>query len=178
MNRRFFLYGGGAAAAVAAAAVYGVLKGRFGVLSTSTPADAPTAALFALSLTDLQGRPHRLAYWKGRLMVVNFWSTWCGPCVKELPQFELLQKNYPQVCFIGIGVDTADNMRAFIRKTPVSYPLLVMDTGATDTLRALGNVNAGLPFTLVLNTDGHIEQSVVGPVNFPKLAQVLSRLSA
>lgn len=183
MNRRLFLYAG---AAVAAAAAGGyAYRSRQASSTPSASSDVPgastadpVAALRTLSLPDLDGKPHRIDQWQGRPAVVNFWATWCAPCVKEMPELQSLQEKYPQIQFVGIGVDKVANMRQFLQKVPVSYPLLVMEAGAIDTLRTLGNPAGGLPFTLVFNADGSINRKILGQIQFDDLDRTLSSLTA
>ncbi len=158
MNRRLFFTAGAAVIVVAAG---GLLYSR----SRPAASPDPLQQLLASSLPDLHGQPQALTQWRGRPMVINFWATWCAPCVKEMPELEALSKKAAKVQFVGIGVDTADNMRKFVEKLPVSYPLLVMGSAAIDTLRKLDNPSGGLPFTLVLNADGSIRQKILGQID-------------
>ncbi|CAM4253708.1 TlpA family protein disulfide reductase [Bordetella muralis] len=182
MNRRLFLYAG---AAVAAAAAGGyAYRARQSSTASSAPSAAsgastadPVAALRTLSLPDLDGKPHRIDQWQGRPVVVNFWATWCAPCVKEMPELQSLQEKYPKIQFVGIGVDKVANMRQFLQKVPVSYPLLVMEAGAIDTLRTLGNPAGGLPFTMVFNADGSINRKILGQIQFDDLDRTLGSLA-
>ncbi len=177
MNRRLLLSAGVAIAATVAGGY--TLMGR----KTSTPsatADAgdPVAALMHMPLPDLNGASHTLAGWKGQPIVVNFWATWCAPCVREMPELDVLQKKYPHVRFVGIGVDSAANMQKFVEKVQVSYPLWVIGAGAIDTLRKLGNPSGGLPFTIVFNADGGINRKILGEIQPDDLDRTLSGLKA
>jgi thiol-disulfide isomerase/thioredoxin len=177
MNRRLLL---SAAVAVAATVAGGyTLMGRK-PKNDAAPADAgdPIAGLMQMQLPDLNGASHSLAGWKGQPIVVNFWATWCAPCVKEMPALDALQKKYPQVRFVGIGVDSAANMQKFVEKVQVSYPLWVIGAGAIDTLRKLGNPSGGLPFTIVFNADGSINRKILGEVQPDDLDRTLSGLRA
>lgn len=177
MNRRLLL---SAAVAVAATVAGGyTLMGRK-PKNDAAPADAadPVAGLMQMQLPDLNGASHSLAGWKGQPIVVNFWATWCAPCVKEMPALDALQKKYPQVRFVGIGVDSAANMQKFVEKVQVSYPLWVIGAGAIDTLRKLGNPSGGLPFTIVFNADGSISRKILGEVQPDDLDRTLSGLKA
>ncbi|SAI48140.1 thioredoxin [Bordetella ansorpii] len=171
MNRRLFLHAGAAAAMAAAYA--------HRVHAAPEPAVSPDAvkALSGMALPDLDGRTHKLSDWRGRPMVVNFWATWCAPCVKEMPELEAMQKSHPKVQFIGIGVDNADNIRKFLAKVPVSYPLVVMGANAIDTLRKLGNPAGGLPFTLVFNADGTVNRKILGQIDAADLAHTVASLA-
>jgi len=170
MNRRLFLRAGAAAALAARC-------GRAYAQDTAVPPDA-VQMLFERPLPDLQDQPRTLSAWRGRPLVVNFWATWCAPCVKEMPELDAMQKRHAQVQFIGIGVDKADNIRKFLAKVPVSYPLLVMGSGAIDTLRKLGNPAGGLPFTLVFNADGTVNRKILGQIQVSDLERTVARLAA
>jgi len=177
MNRRLLL---SAAVAVATTVAGGyTLMGRK-PKNDAAPADAgdPVAELMRMQLPDLNGASHSLAGWKGQPIVVNFWATWCAPCVKEMPALDALQKKYPQVRFVGIGVDSAANMQKFVEKVQVSYPLWVIGAGAIDTLRKLGNPSGGLPFTIVFNADGSINRKILGEVQPDDLDSTLAGLKA
>ncbi|VFR68071.1 Cytochrome c-type biogenesis protein ResA [plant metagenome] len=137
-------------------------------------AAAPTD-LYALTLPDLSGKPVAMESFRGKPMLVNFWATWCPPCVKEMPDLDALHKKYPGVHFVGIGIDSADNMRAFSEKVPVGYPLLVAGHGGIDIVRGLGNAAGGLPFTLIFDADGTVSRKVLGQINPDDLARSLDR---
>ena len=102
-----------------------------------TPEEAKLAvdAIFALILPDLGGRPQPVAEWKGKVLVVNYWASWCKPCVDEMPAFSRMNSHYASwgVQFVGIGLDDEAKLASFIKTMPVSYPVLV--AGATDPTR-------------------------------------------
>jgi len=170
MDRRLFLHAG-----VAAALAAGTARAQ---RPDTGAAPAAVADLIARQLPDLQGRPQALSQWRGRPMVVNFWATWCAPCVKEMPELDDLQKQHPKVQFVGIGIDKAENIAKFVQKVPVSYPLLVMGGGAIDLLRKLGNPAGGLPFTLVFNADGSVNRKILGQIHPDDLRRTLAGLAA
>lgn len=139
------------------------------------------AALFAQSLPDLQGHPQLLARWQHKPLLVNFWATWCPPCVQEMPELSLLQQqlgvNTLQI--IGIGIDTPSNLREFAARTPVSYPLYVGGMDGTELTRQFGNQAGGLPFTVLIDANGSVRQVYRGRLKMVDLrrdiAAVLSR---
>ncbi len=177
MNRRLLLSAGVAVAATVAGGLTLMSRKSQNAAAPAAESD-PIPALMQLQMPDLNGATHSLADFKGQPMVVNFWATWCAPCVKEMPELDALQKKYPHIRFVGIGVDTAANMQKFVEKVQVSYPLWVIGAGAIDTLRKLGNPSGGLPFTLVFNADGGISRKILGEIQPDDLNQTLSSLKA
>jgi thiol-disulfide isomerase/thioredoxin len=116
--------------------------------------------VFAATLADFDGKPVPLAELKGKLVVLNFWATWCGPCRTEIPHLIEAQEKYgPRgVVFLGAAVeDNADSVRDFGKAYGINYPVAMAgkEKGIA-LLRALGNKIAGLPFTIVLDRQGNI----------------------
>ena len=114
-------------------------------------------------LTDLSGRQVDLAnYYRGdKPIVLNFWATWCGPCIREIPEFIKFQDNHPEVTVIGVSLDenkTLAALSAFVRRRDINYEILYDDQGLAG--RAFGV--STLPTTYVLSPDGTIRQVRVG----------------
>lgn len=126
-------------------------------------ADAP-ARLLALTLPDLSGQAQSLSQWKGKVLVVNFWATWCPPCKEEMPEFSRLNTKYASndVQFVGISVDSADKVAAFRKETVISYPLLIGNLETLDLSSDLGNRAKALPFTVILRQDGSLQHVKLG----------------
>lgn len=116
------------------------------------------AALQQAAYPDHAGRPQRMAQWDGTIRVVNFWASWCAPCREEMPDFDALAAQYRHqgVVFIGIAADTPANVQAFLRKHPVTYPILVGEGGAHTLARQLGNASGALPYTLVIDREDRV----------------------
>lgn len=151
----------------------------FGHPDTPTPSDvAPGAAakLSDLALATPEGKTASLREWQGKILVVNFWATWCPPCREEMPEFSRAQQKMADkgVQFVGIGIDTPDNILAFQKKSPVSYPLLM---GSYDTLKLtveLGNTSSALPFTVILDRNGNIAHTKIGKLDATELEKLLA----
>jgi thiol-disulfide isomerase/thioredoxin len=146
----------------------------------AAPATAPAgaAALYAQSLNDLGGKPQSLAKWKGKPMLVNFWASWCAPCVSEMPELSaLVQKDGGKhVNVIGIGIDSPTNLVEFSKKMKIAYPLYVGGMGGTDLARQLGSASGGLPFTVLIGADGHVRKTYVGRLKFDQLRADIAKL--
>jgi len=145
------------------------------------PTDSPTMSseqFYALVFADVEGHPQRLSQWQGKLLVVNFWATWCPPCRKEIPDFAAVSEEYAGrgVQFVGLGVDTADNIARFARDQNVPYPLLVAGTGSLPIMSSLGNSSMALPFTLIVDSQGRVRLRQLGPMNGDRLRASLERM--
>jgi thiol-disulfide isomerase/thioredoxin len=160
----------GVAAAIALAAGIG-----FAALHRS-PAD--TSSLLALSLPDPSGQPQPIAQWRGKVLVVNFWATWCAPCREEMPDFVRAQDEYggKGLQIVGIAVDNADKVQQFSKELGLNYPALIGGYDAMDLSRKLGNTLVALPFTLVLDRQGHIAYTHLGPVKPDQFREVVAKL--
>ncbi|MCD6026911.1 MAG: thioredoxin-related transrane protein [Solimicrobium sp.] len=117
------------------------------------------------------GLASSLAEYRNSVLVVNFWATWCGPCVQEMPELssmheELAAKN---IQFIGIGIDSLANMREFAEKYKITYPLYVAGMTGTQLAATLGNNTGGLPFTVLLNRSGKIVKTYRGRLDMAQL---------
>jgi len=185
MNRRAFLYGvagvvamvgGGWAAWQTSSRRAPGAAGSGGLALSGLPQDS--RAIYALQLPDPAGKIHAVADYRGKPLVVNFWATWCAPCVKEMPDLDALGKRYAHIRFLGIGIDTAANIRQFVEKLPVSYPLLVAGTSGLALIRELGNTAGGLPFTVVFDEKGRITRKILGQVRPDDLARTLDGLDS
>ncbi|WP_083444764.1 TlpA family protein disulfide reductase [Herbaspirillum rhizosphaerae] len=141
-----------------------------------TPEAKAVANLFAQTMPDVAGKPQALSQWKGKPVIINFWATWCAPCVEEMPELAALQAEVAPVQIIGIGVDSQENIAQFAEKFHIYYPLYVAGTGATDLLRQFGNQAGGLPFTVLVGLDGNLKKVYLGRLNFDELRRDLASL--
>ena len=141
-----------------------------------TPEAKAVGNLFAQTMPDVAGKPQALSQWKGKPVIINFWATWCAPCVEEMPELAALQAEVAPVQIIGIGVDSQENIAQFAEKFHIYYPLYVAGTGATDLLRQFGNQAGGLPFTVLVGLDGNLKKVYLGRLNFDELRRDLASL--
>ncbi len=124
----------------------------------------------AFTLPDLDGKLRSVSEWDGKLLVVNFWASWCEPCLREMPAFTRLQEHYGNqgVQFIGIAVDDAQAVADFLNdfETKINYPILLGDANTFATPIAYGNQYGILPHTIIVDKTGKIGYSHFGSLTY------------
>jgi len=140
----------------AVVAIVALAAGAWFAVSTEVPRDATT--LLALSLPDTEGKQQALAQWRGKVLVVNFWATWCAPCREEMPEFVRMQREFgPRgVQFVGIAADQPDKVDQFAKELKLNYPALIRGYGAIELSKTGGNRLSALPFTIVVDRLGSV----------------------
>jgi thiol-disulfide isomerase/thioredoxin len=147
-------------------------------LTPSAPDTSAAAQLFSQSMTDAGGTPQSLSQWKDKALVVNFWATWCAPCVEEMPELSALQTEIAasKIQILGIGIDSPSNIAQFAAKYKISYPLYVGGMTASELTRQLGNQAGGLPFTVLIGRDGQVKKTYLGRLKLDQLRKDLTAL--
>lgn len=122
-------------------------------------------------LPDMEGKMQPVEQWRGKVLVVNFWASWCPPCRAEMPGFVDLQKKYADrgLTFVGIAVDSADKAGAFARQIGVNYPVLVDDNSSVLNL-------SGLPYTIVFDRKGAVVATHTGAWPEEELDGIVGKL--
>lgn len=145
---------------------------------TGGQAHSASTNLYARTLDDLAGKPQALSQWQGKPLLINFWATWCGPCVQEMPELSAIANDEAGKRFnvIGVGIDAPTAMSEFAAKHNIKYPLLVGGIGGTDIAREFGNANGGLPFTVLIGADGQVRKTYLGKLKFDELKADLAGL--
>ena len=121
------------------------------------------------SLPDTSGREMASSAWAGKVLVLNFWATWCPPCLREMPVFDAAHQSHDHLQVVGIAIDSPGEVAAFLDEHPVSYPILIGDTGAIEMSRRLGNRLQGLPFTAIFDARGKLVHGQVGELTTASL---------
>ncbi len=170
-RRQIILVAGVAVAA--AAAGYGINAWRL----SGTDDDA-AAAVMASGFTDMDGRLQPLSQWRGKVLVVNFWATWCAPCREEIPGFVRLQEKYRDrgLQFVGIAIDQRDKVQAFAREFGMNYPVLLGGIDSVEMSRQTGNRVGALPYTLLFDRTGRIAGRQLGRLKESKLDGMIESL--
>lgn len=170
MNRRNLTLGAVAAAALAAGIGWSLRRSPAPSADPATPAgagSAPTAGsagasaaaggdLWSLAFDRPEGGRIELASLKGKPLVINFWATWCPPCVREMPLLDGWARQHAGhgLTVLGLAVDSPSPVREYLQKTPVSFPIGLTGFAGTELARQLGNEQGGLPFTVVFDASG------------------------
>ena len=162
MNRRHLLMGGVAAAAGLTGA--GVAWQRLRPHAVQSGAEA---ALWASRFEGPNGETVNLQTWRGKSLLINFWATWCPPCVEELPMLNAFHQQHAadgwQV--LGLAVDQPSAVRRFMEKLPLNFPVGMAGLAGTELSRSLGNTTGALPFTVVMGRDGTVRHRKLGKVD-------------
>jgi thiol-disulfide isomerase/thioredoxin len=135
------------------------------------PQDDALAALWALQLELPKGGSFEFNKLRGKPLLVNFWATWCPPCVEELPLLErfYLQNVAKNWQVVGLAVDNNKAVNKFLAKMPLSFPTPIAGLGGTDLSRSLGNLSGGLPFTVVVSAAGEVVLRHMGKLSAEQL---------
>jgi thiol-disulfide isomerase/thioredoxin len=168
-QRRRWLTGGVALAALGGGAWLAWEQSRDAVSN-----DAALEAFWALQLQQPDGSALALERLRGRPLLVNFWATWCPPCVRELPminRFAQAQAGLGQqgVQVLGLAVDQTAAVQKWLARQPLDFPVAMTGAGGVTLTRSLGNINGGLPFTLLLDSQGQVRQRKIGELSEQEL---------
>ena len=156
-----------------------VLASRDSTAETSpvSKPDVTPGVIYTASFNDVDGKPQSLGQWQKKLLVINFWATWCAPCKEEMPIFAKLQQQLALngVQFVGIAADSRENVVNFLQKTPVGYPLYPSESGAIDFSKRLGNRLGLLPHTVVVAPGGEVVYTKLGQIAEGDFAEILQQ---
>lgn len=167
-GRRPWLLGGVALAATVLGAGYAWQR-----LAPRPEAPGALDSLWSLGFDTPAGTTLALSAFKGKPLVINFWATWCPPCVEELPLLDNFYKQNAAKSWqvIGLAIDQPSAVRTFLLKNPISFPIGLAGLSGTDLGKSLGNPTGGLPFTVVLDARGAVAHRRIGKVSADDLRQ-------
>jgi thiol-disulfide isomerase/thioredoxin len=171
VNSRRLLVAGVAGAALVAGAGWALWRNR-------EPAEGPVgpmtdeSAVWGLRFVRPTGGELDMAELRGRPLIINFWATWCAPCIKEMPEIDRFHRDHAargwQV--LGLAIDSAEPVRAFLERIPVGFPIALAGLPGMELMRGLGNSAGALPFTVQYDAGGQVRRRRLGETTARELA--------
>lgn len=162
---------------ILAAAILATAAGFFAYRATLSERSAAEAVaeLMRLRLPDVSGKEQSLTQWREKVLIVNFWATWCEPCREEVPVLLRVQAKHASngVQVVGISIDSVDKVRQFAIEYRIGYPLVIGSMAVIDLTRKLGNKATGLPYTVVLDRSGRVVKSHLGGISEVELENAI-----
>lgn len=144
---------------------------------SDVPAAQPGDPRPPFSLADLDGRFREAAEFDGAPLLINFWATWCRPCVREMPLLQrAADRNRGRLAVVGIAIDDREAVAEFVRRLEIDYPILVGADDARDVQRRYGNPGGMLPYSVLVDADGVIRWRHLGELNAAMLERALARV--
>jgi thiol-disulfide isomerase/thioredoxin len=170
--RRRLLFGLAAVGAGLAGAGLAWCQGQSG----GTQSSAAEQAFWGLEFETPQGGLLKMSALKGSPLLVNFWATWCPPCIEELPMLDQFYRDNAarQVQVIGLAVDKTQAVRNFLQKTPISFPMGITGSAGLELCQGLGNTGGALPFSLAMGADGLVKHRKMGKITAQELKDWLA----
>ena len=134
--------------------------------------------LIDFSLANLSGEMIPISKWRGKILIINFWATWCPPCLKEIPDFIALQNEYvdKNVQFVGIAIDTPELVADYLAFIDINYPILMAEVEGQQLAKQLGNRVNAVPFTLIVNPNNKVIFHHPGELSKAKIRQIIDPL--
>jgi len=158
---------------------------QFFAHSKSTPqAKAPAAVTVVgqprppFSLLDLHAKPSDIAQWDGKVILVNFWATWCPPCVREMPALMKLRETYQGKGFeiVGVALDSKDAVMAFIDPMGIEYPILIGEQEGLQLTQLYGNRLGVLPYSVIIDRKGVIRHTLISELHYEAVENLIQPL--
>jgi thiol-disulfide isomerase/thioredoxin len=140
--------------------------------------EQPKQALPAFALTDLSGKQRNMNEWRGKILIINFWATWCPPCRKEIPEFIALQNDYSAqgLQFIGIAIEDKTSVVDFLKNLAINYPILIGENDGIALAHSLGNLSDSVPFSVVVDAQGQVIHRHQGEFSRQQIVEIITPL--
>jgi thiol-disulfide isomerase/thioredoxin len=139
---------------------------------------ASTAALFESTMNNPEGKPQSLKQFQNKIIVLNFWATWCEPCREEMPELSNFYTNNQSknLVVVGIAIDEEKAVKSYLKKTNVTYPIFVDEDKGVALSKNLGNHDGILPYTVIISSQGILQKTIPGRIHQYQLDAILKPL--
>lgn len=137
-----------------------------------------STSLYAANLPDASGKMQNLAQYHNKIIIVNFWATWCPPCREEMPELVALQQAYQDknVVVLGIALNEPSQVAEYLKTTPINYPTVADESAGSLLSEQLGNDKGVLPYTVIINTDGQVVRAYFGRITKSLIEETIKPL--
>ena len=153
------------------------LAGGIVVQINNKSPEIQTISLSTISLPNLEGKMQSLSKWQGKTLIINFWATWCPPCLKEIPDFMALQTKFKNknknIQFIGIALEDQQTVADYHEKMKINYPILIGEFSGAQLARSWGNTLNTVPFTVIINPQGEIIHRQMGELSQQQILSII-----
>ena len=131
------------------------------------------------AMKDINGKIRNIKEWDGKVILLNFWATWCPPCLKEIPGFIELQEQYGDQGFqvIGIAVDNEKAVRDYVNEVKINYPVIAAEFEAIELSSRYGNRMGALPYSVIINRESEISNKITGELSKIEAEKLIEKLN-
>lgn len=160
-------------------ALIALAVGIFVQRAKQTPVETVAAQpALDFSFPDVNDKQLAISNWRGKVLVINFWATWCAPCLQEIPEFIKLQAEYQArgLQFIGVAIDEKQQVQDYLQRVGINYPVMLAGDAGIALSQQLGNIINAVPFTLIVSQSGQIVHRQPGELSNAQILEYVRPL--